>query len=39
VEQFDRLVRGPDRFEGYRRYIAANPERARLRPGEFRHYS
>jgi type I restriction enzyme R subunit len=36
---FDHLVRSVEEFEGLRRYIAANPEKARLRPGEFLHYS
>jgi len=39
VEQFDHLVRSPEQFEHYRRYIADNPRRARLRAGEYRHYS
>ncbi len=36
---FDHLVRSNEQFEALRRYIAANPEKARLRPGEFIHYS
>jgi type I restriction enzyme R subunit len=36
---FDHLVRSVEEFEGLRRYIAANPVKARLRPGEFLHYS
>ena len=36
---FDHLVRSPEQFEHYRRYIAENPGRAGLRPGEFVHYS
>jgi REP-associated tyrosine transposase len=39
VEAFDHLVRSPEWFEHYRRYIAENPLRARLRTAEFRHYS
>jgi hypothetical protein len=39
VEQFDHLVRSPEQFEHYRRYIADNPLRARLPVGEYRHYS
>jgi REP element-mobilizing transposase RayT len=36
---FDHLVRTPEQFDYFRRYLAANPERARLREGEFLHYS
>ncbi|HLQ45609.1 MAG TPA: transposase, partial [Planctomycetaceae bacterium] len=36
---FDHLVRSVEQFEALRRYIAANPEKARLQKGEFRHYS
>ena len=36
---FDHLVRSLEQFEAFRRYIARNPEMARLREGEFRHYS
>jgi type I restriction enzyme R subunit len=32
---FDHLVRSAEDFEHYRRYIAGNPVRARLGPGEF----
>jgi putative transposase len=39
VEQFDHLVRSPEQFEHYRRYIEDNPRRARLPAGEYRHYS
>jgi putative transposase len=39
VEQFDHLVRSAEQFEHYRQYIANNPKRARLRIGEYRHYS
>ncbi len=39
VEQFDHLVRSPEQFEHYRRYIADNPKRARLPPGQYRCYS
>jgi REP element-mobilizing transposase RayT len=39
VDGFDHLVRGPEQFEGLRDYVAANPRRANLRPGEFIHYS
>lgn len=36
---FDHLVRSVEQFEALRRYIAGNPEKARLQPDEFRHYS
>jgi type I restriction enzyme R subunit len=36
---FDHLVRTPERFEELRHYIADNPKRARLGPGEYIHYS
>jgi type I restriction enzyme R subunit len=36
---FDRLVRSTDDFEHYRRYIADNPVRARLKAGQFLHES
>jgi putative transposase len=39
VEQFDHLVRSPEQFEYFRKYIATNPERAGLKEGSFRHYS
>lgn len=39
VEQFDHLVRGPEQFEYFREYIRKNPQRARLKPGEYRYYS
>ncbi len=39
VEQFDHLVRSEDQFLHYRRYIANNPDQARLPPGSFRHYA
>ncbi|MGA2618952.1 MAG: transposase [Thermoguttaceae bacterium] len=32
---FDHLVRSAENFDHYRRYIADNPVRARLKPGEF----
>jgi type I restriction enzyme R subunit len=38
-DDFDHLVRSLEQFEYLRRYIAENPHRANLRPGEFRHYS
>ena len=39
VEQFDHLVRSPEQFAHYRRYIAANPRKANLAAGCYRHYS
>jgi REP element-mobilizing transposase RayT len=39
VEQFDHLVRSPEDFARYRRYIAENPEKAHLPPGSYRLYS
>ncbi len=39
VEQFDHLVRGPEQFEYLREYIRLNPEKARLKQGEYRYYS
>ena len=39
VEQFDHLVRSPEHFEHYRRYIAENPQKAGLAAGMFRWYS
>ena len=38
VDQFDHLIRGPEQFEHYRGYIADNPKRAGLKPGQFRYY-
>lgn len=38
-DQFDHLVRSADRFDHYRRYIAENPDRAGLQPGEYVHFS
>ncbi len=39
-EPFDHLVRSPEQYEYLRRYIADNPSRARLKPGEhiYRRY-
>ena len=39
VEQFDHLVRSEEQFQHFRRYIAANPQRSRLSPEQYRHYS
>jgi len=36
---FDHLVRSEEQFEYLRKYIASNPSRAQLRPGEYIHYS
>jgi type I restriction enzyme R subunit len=36
---FDHLVRTIEHFEAFRRYIAANPTKARLKRREYRHYS
>jgi putative transposase len=36
---FDHLVRSSEQLDYLRRYIADNPKKARLRPGEFIHYS
>jgi type I restriction enzyme R subunit len=34
-EPFDHLVRSPEQYEYLRRYIADNPTRARLKPGDY----
>jgi putative transposase len=39
VEQFDHLVRCEEEFDRYRKYIADNPRKARLREGSYRLYS
>ena len=39
VEQFDHLVRSQEQFDYLQRYIAANPSRAKLAPGTYRHFS
>jgi type I restriction enzyme R subunit len=36
---FDHLVRSAEQFNYLRRYLAENPQKARLRPGEYRHLS
>lgn len=38
-DSFDHLVRSVEQFEFLRRYIAENPKRAKLRPGEFVHWT
>ncbi len=35
VDQFDHLIRSPEQFEHYRRYVAKNPVDANLSPGSF----
>jgi putative transposase len=37
-ESFDHLVRGPEQFDGFRRYIADNPTKAGLREGGYLHW-
>jgi type I restriction enzyme R subunit len=37
-ESFDHLVRSVDQFAWFERYIAENPLKARLRPGEYLHW-
>lgn len=37
-ESFDHLVRSPEHFDHFRRYIADNPKKANLRPGEYLHW-
>jgi putative transposase len=39
AESFDHLVRSAEDFYRFRQYIADNPKRAKLKPGEFLHYS
>ena len=36
-EPFDHLVRSPEQYDYLRRYIADNPHKAGLRPGEYRY--
>ncbi len=38
-EAFDHLVRSADQFDWFRSYIANNPVKAGLRPGEYCHYT
>ena len=38
VDQFDHLIRSPDQFEHYRRYIARNPLEANLPHGTYLHF-
>jgi putative transposase len=37
-ESFDHLVRAEDAFQKFRRYIAENPVKARLKNDEFTHW-
>jgi type I restriction enzyme R subunit len=37
-ESFDHLIRSPEHFEYFQRYIAENPQQAHLRPGEFLYW-
>ncbi len=37
-DQFDHLIRSPEYFERYRRYIAENPRSARLAEGIYLHF-
>jgi REP-associated tyrosine transposase len=39
VDGFDHLVRSPEQFEYFRRYIAENPQMACLKAGEYVHYA
>jgi type I restriction enzyme R subunit len=36
-EPFDHLVRSPEQYDSLRRYIADNPHKAGLKPGEYHH--
>ncbi|HEX7447954.1 MAG TPA: transposase [Pirellulales bacterium] len=38
-DAYDHLVRSDDQFAYLRRYIAENPRKAHLGPGQFQHYS
>ena len=38
VDQFDHLIRSPEQFEHYRRYIASNPQQAKLSKDCYLHY-
>lgn len=39
ADGFDHLVRSVEQFAYLRKYICDNPHRARLKPGEYRHYA
>jgi type I restriction enzyme R subunit len=38
-DAFDHLVRTEEQFQYLRKYIATNPTKAKLQPGDFAHYS
>lgn len=38
-DAFDHLVRAESQFKWLRRYIAHNPVKAKLKEGEYRHWS
>jgi REP element-mobilizing transposase RayT len=38
-ESFDHLVRSPEQFDHFRRYIAENPVKAKLPQGSFLHWA
>ena len=38
LDQFDHLIRSPEQFEHYRKYIVNNPRQANIKAGRFRHY-
>ncbi len=39
VDQFDHLVRSPEQFEHFRRYVANNPITAGLKSGQYQYYT
>jgi len=39
TDAFDQLLRSEEQFQYLRRYIADNPQKAGLKPGEFAHFS
>jgi REP element-mobilizing transposase RayT len=39
VESFDHAIRNPTSFDGFHKYIAANPETAGLKAGEYLLYT
>ena len=39
TDGFDHLVRGPDQYDHFRRYLAENPKLANLQPEEYTHFS
>ena len=39
VEQFDHLVRSPEDFDKYRRYVADNPNKAHVPAGSYRYFT